>query len=199
MINKGGEEHLSYIKNQEKFDSYSLPNLYNISKAHEAQVKEIVDDTDKTNFGGTLALISETNINEASYDVKDDENEEGLIMNYNDDVVAYYSNNNNKKIYKKPIKGNFKSNTFKKVAQTSNLVIEKKKDGNATEQKVEKKLAGDSRYDFNYCNGKNHLARDCMFKKKEEKQVKVKDEAYYDMKIEELGAKSKNISLLAKG
>lgn len=64
--------------------------------------------------------------------------------------------------------------------------IENKKDGNLSEKKVENKLVGNSGYDCTYCNGKNHLARDCMLKKKEEKQKKVKDEAYYALKIKEL-------------
>lgn len=38
-----------------------------------------------------------------------------------------------------------------------------------------------------------------MLKKKEEKQDKVKDEAYYTLKIKELRAKSKNLSLVEKG
>lgn len=37
-----------------------------------------------------------------------------------------------------------------------------------------------------------------MLKKKEEKQDKVKDEAYYAMKIQELRAKSKNLSLVVR-
>lgn len=61
------------IKNQENFDSYSLSNLYNILKAHEAKVKYIADEKDKSSFGGRLALVSKTNINEACSDVKDGE------------------------------------------------------------------------------------------------------------------------------
>ena len=37
-----------------------------------------------------------------------------------------------------------------------------------------------------------------MLKKQEEKKEKVKDEAYYAMKIEELWAKPQNLSLVAK-
>ena len=37
-----------------------------------------------------------------------------------------------------------------------------------------------------------------MLKKKEEKRDKIKDEAYYALKIEELMKKSKNLSLVVK-
>lgn len=70
-------------------------------KAHEAKVKEIVDEKDKASFGGPFALVSKTNVNEASSDVEDSENEKGLIVNSNNEVVTYYSNNNVKKFYKK--------------------------------------------------------------------------------------------------
>lgn len=66
------------------------------------------------------------------------------------------------------------------------------------EKKVEKKLTGDSSYDCNYCNGKIPFNKGFHVKKKEEKQEKVKDGAYYDMKIKDLKAKSKNLSLVEK-
>lgn len=78
------------IKTQENFDSYFLSNLYNILKSHEVEVKEIAEEKDKVSFGGPLALVSY---------VKDDENEEGLIVNSDDEAVPYYSNNNVKNFY----------------------------------------------------------------------------------------------------
>ena len=45
-----------------------------------------------------------------------------------------------------------------------------KNDDNVKEFKVEKKLKGDSGVDFHYCNGANHMASDCMLRKKEEKK-----------------------------
>ena len=155
------------IKTQENFNSYSLSNLYNILKAHEVEVKETADENDKTSFGGPLALISKTNVKDACSDDVDGKSEEGVIVNSDDEAVAYYSNNNVKKVYKKSIKGNFKNNSFKKVASTSNHGVQNKKDESSGEKKSEKKLVGDSGYDCNYCNGKNHLARDCMLKKEE--------------------------------
>lgn len=38
-----------------------------------------------------------------------------------------------------------------------------------------------------------------MLRKKEEKKEKVKDEAYYSMKLEELRTKSENLSLMVRG
>lgn len=45
------------IRAQENFDTYSFSNLNNILKAHEYEVKEIADETNNLNFGGTLALV----------------------------------------------------------------------------------------------------------------------------------------------
>ena len=47
-------------------------------------------------------------------------------------------------------------------------------------------MVGDSGYDCNYCNGKNHLAKDCVLRMKKEKEERVKDEAYYVNKIADL-------------
>ena len=57
------------------------------------------------------------------------------------------------------------------------------------EEEKEKKLVGDSGYDCHYCNGKNHLAKDCVLRRKHEKEETVKDEAYYTQKIANLKIK----------
>lgn len=66
------------------------------------------------------------------------------------------------------------------------------------ENKVEKNLTGDSGYDCKYFNGKNQLARHYMLKKQEDNKEKVKDKAYYSMKIEYIWAKSNNFSLVSR-
>lgn len=85
------------IKTQESFHSYYLINLYKIFNAHEAKVKEITDEKDKENSGSPLVLVSKININKARTDVEDDDNEEGLIVNFDDEAISYYFNNNIKK------------------------------------------------------------------------------------------------------
>ena len=60
-------------------------------------------------------------------------------------------------------------------------------------------MKGDYGIDCHYCNGANHLANECMLRKKEEKKNKVKDEAYHMERLEEVRAKAKGISLVAKG
>ena len=60
-------------------------------------------------------------------------------------------------------------------------------------------MNGDSGIDCHYCNGANHLANDCMLRKKEEKKNKVKDEVYYSEKLEEVRVKAKGMPLVAKG
>lgn len=57
------------------------------------------------------------------------------------------------------------------------------------------KLLGDSRFDFNYYNGKNHFSKECMLKNR---QVK-KNETYYVEKlkqIKELKENTKYMSLI---
>ncbi|XP_052620892.1 uncharacterized protein LOC111877473 [Lactuca sativa] len=58
------------------------------------------------------------------------------------------------------------------------------------DEKKEKKLLGDSRYDCNYCDGKNHFAKECMLRKQNVKSVKENDKVYYVQKIEELRKKN---------
>ncbi|XP_042751473.1 uncharacterized protein LOC111903530 [Lactuca sativa] len=188
------------IKTQENFETHSLSNLYNILKAHESEAKEIAQENSKLSFGVPLALVSKTTGKEVCSDGEADETEESHLMNYDDEVVDCYSNNMVRKFYKKRIGGNFNNRSVKKslsnfgVAQKSVKTAEEKKE----EKKIKKRLKQDSGYNCNYCNRHNHLTRDCMLKKQEEKNEKVKEEAYYAMKIEELQEKSKNLSMVAK-
>lgn len=57
------------IKTHQNFDTYLLSNLY-ILKAHESEIKEIVEEN-KMNFGGLMDLVSNT----AAKDVDSDEEE----------------------------------------------------------------------------------------------------------------------------
>ena len=57
-----------------------------------------------------------------------------------------------------------------RIQQKTVEKVEEKKE----EKKVEKKVTRDSGYNCIYCNGKNHVAIDCILKKKEEKKEKVK-------------------------
>lgn len=47
------------------------------------------------------------------------------------------------------------------------------------EEKKDKNLMEDSGYDCNYCHGKNHLAKECMLRRLNEKKEGEDDEAYY--------------------
>ena len=42
------------------------------------------------------------------------------------------------------------------------------------EEKKENKLTGDSGYDCNYCHGENHLAKECMLRRLNEKKERKK-------------------------
>ena len=67
------------------------------------------------------------------------------------------------------MKGNSNINSFQKIASTSNSGFKNNDDENSGEKWLEKNLVSDFGYNCNYYNGKIHLARDCMLKKKDEK------------------------------
>lgn len=48
------------ITTQESFDTYWLLNLYNILKARDYEVKEIVEENNKMKFGGPTDLVLKT-------------------------------------------------------------------------------------------------------------------------------------------
>ena len=55
----------------------------------------------------------------------------------------------------------------------------------------EKKVAGDSGYDCNYSHDKNHLAKDCMLWRLNEKKEGEDDEVYHLRNLEEIERKKK--------
>ncbi|XP_023771670.1 uncharacterized protein LOC111920326 [Lactuca sativa] len=154
------------IKNQQSFDNSSLNDVYNQLKTHESEEFEIMEEAKQ-----------------------------------NDEAVAFYLNNRVKKFLKRPfntkgkkseMKGNF---TKSGVAEKKKFEKPEKNDDKVKEFKSEKKLKGDSGVDCHYRNGVNHFAIDCMLQKKEEKKNRVKDEAYYAEKVEEVCEKAKGLSL----
>ena len=48
---------------------------------------------------------------------------------------------------------------------------------------------GDSGYECNYCHEKNHLAKECMLRRLNEKKEGEDDETYYMRKLEEIKTK----------
>ena len=57
---------------------------------------------------------------------------------------------------------------------------------------MESKLVGDLGYDYNYCHGKNYLAKECMLRRLNEKKEGEDDEAYFMRKLEEIRRKKTN-------
>ncbi|XP_052627452.1 uncharacterized protein LOC128134082 [Lactuca sativa] len=170
-------------------------------KTHESEVSEIADES-KMSLGGPLALVSK--VSEVEATEKENSDEEGFLLNSDDEAVAFYSNNRVKKFFKKPFNPKGKKNELKgnstKSGEEEKKKFEKseKKDEKMKEFKGEKKLKGDYGIDCHYCNGSNHFAVDCMLRKKEEKKNKNKDEAYYVEKLEEVHEKAKSLSLVAR-
>ncbi|XP_023737287.1 uncharacterized protein LOC111885248 [Lactuca sativa] len=180
------------MKTQQNFDFFTLNDHYNLLKAHKNEVNEVAEES-KINLGGPLALVSKVlgRVGGMEATEKESSEDEGLIVNSDDEAVAFYFNNRVKKFYKNPFNGKLK------VGEMRGSNTRKVSD----EKKFEKKevKAEDSGVDCHYCHGANHMVNDYMLKKKEEKMNRVKDEAYYSKNLEELRAKSKGMLLVARG
>lgn len=159
------------VKGHEQFDAYSIYEQYGVLKSHEDDVTEVV----KTTPGGINALLSKSEkkvkfaspVQSSESENSDDEAEEIALMV-----------NAQKKYYKNKYNPGSKFNKFAKY----NANPEKKREevGGSDEKK---ELTGDCGYDCNYCNGKNHLAKDCMLKRKKDRENVTKDEEYYVEKL----------------
>ena len=160
------------VKGHEQFDSYTIYKVYGVLKTHEDDVVEV----EKTTPGGINALLSRSEkkvkfsspVLSSESEDSDDEAEEKALMAYAQ-----------KKYYKNKYNSGSKFNKFAKNFANP----EKKKKEDADSSEVKKELTEDSGYDCHFCNGKNHLAKDCMLKKKKEKENVTKDEAYYVEKL----------------
>ncbi|KAI3496719.1 hypothetical protein L1887_39092 [Cichorium endivia] len=174
------------VRSHEKINSYSLEELYNSLKSYEY---DVLDEAGDPPNAGTLAFVSKTESDDVTE--ADDEGEE----DEESDTKALYSNNN-KNFQKRPRnKTNFNRNS--NIGKQPTKSAEYSKPKSETTPRPEKKLLGDSGYDCNYCYGNNNLAKDCMLKKANEKKERVKDEAYYTKKLEEVRAKTQSLSLIA--
>ena len=132
-------------------------------------------------MGGPLTLVSNVSGKkpDVEYDDDDGSDNEGFVMNLDDEVVAYYSNNKVNKFFKKPFNLKFKGSDFKGNSSGKNVrdktKTEKKKENKSEVEKLEKKLKGNSGFNFQYCNGVNHMVADGRGMKKEDKKERVKD------------------------
>jgi len=164
-------------------------------KSHENEVNEIAEEA-IASLGGPLALVSK--VSERENEKSKSDEEEGFLMNSDDEAVAFYSNNRVKKFFKKPFNPKNNSSDSKGSFENKNRVDEKKKevktDSKSEMGQMKKMLKGDTGINCHYCYGANHLAVDCLLRKKEEKKNKTKDEAYYTEKLEEVKKKAKNLS-----
>lgn len=77
------------INTQQSFDNYSLGDLYNVLKAHESEIYEIAKEG-KLSLGGPLALVLKVSGKETEVESTnvDGFNDEGFVMNSDDEVVA---------------------------------------------------------------------------------------------------------------
>ena len=82
------------VKNQQSFDTSTLNDLYNQLKSHENKVNEIAEEA-IASLGGPLALVSK--VSERENEKSKSDEEEGFLINSDDEVVAFYSNNRVKK------------------------------------------------------------------------------------------------------
>ncbi|XP_023742160.1 uncharacterized protein LOC111890233 [Lactuca sativa] len=188
------------VKTQSSFDTSSLNKLYNLLKTHEGEVNEMAEES-KLILGGPLALVSK--VTEKESIEKDNSYEEGFLMNLDNEAVAFYSKNRVKKFFKKPFNPKMKQGDAKGSFVNKSAGEEKKKfeknEAKTDESKAETKIKGDSGIDCHYCHGVNRMASDCMLRKKDVKKNKVKDKDYYEERLEEVRAKAKGMSLVARG
>ena len=120
----------------------------------------------KQSLGGPLALVSK--VSEVAFAEKENSDEEGYLMNPDDEAIAFYSNNHVKKFFKKTFNSKGKQSEMKGNLTKSSMEEKKKfekpekNDDKVKDLKAEKKLKGDYGVDCHYCNGVNHFAIDCM-------------------------------------
>lgn len=148
-------------KDTKSFNNFSLNDLYNVLKAHETEVNEIAEES-KISLGGPLYLVSKVVGRDLEKETVEKEisKDEGLIVNSDDEAIAFYSNNRVKKFFKKPFNVKSRASDTKGSFVGKSVSEEKKVKKNevkSEETNLEKKLKGDSIFDFNYCNGANHM------------------------------------------
>ena len=170
---------VSTVKAHEQFKSYTLVKLVEVLRSHEDEVTKNVKIVYRME---SLALHAKGK-KVAEEDYESDLSECDLTKEEYDLLVS-----NPKKLAKK----NF--GRFKKRNRMWNYISYKLKDesfkNSRKDEEKEKKFLGDSGYDYNYCHGKNHFAKECILRRLNEKKEAEKDEAYYLQKIEDLRKKS---------
>ncbi|KAI3510699.1 hypothetical protein L1887_17832 [Cichorium endivia] len=196
------------VKSYENIEKYKLAALYNLLKSHEP---DVVGRRTELAGCGPLALVSKDD------DETSDEDIVAYMVDDNGETVALYAANNRR--FKKPFFENNSGKPFIKTFNKPNFNSKPKpeiftpKDDNlkspapkpsenqtseSSKEKMEgKRISDDSGYDWNYCHGKNHFAKDCMLRKQNEKKPQVNDEAYYTRKMEEVRVKTKDLALVA--
>ena len=138
------------IKTQQSFDGYSLADLYNVPKAPESEINEIIEEG-KLSLGGLLDLMSKVTAKDSEIESGEQEDleEEGFLVNSEDEVVAYYLKNKVKRFFKYPFNPKYKNNNeFKGNSSTCKGAKveskEEKKEGKIVIEKKPLKLKGDS-------------------------------------------------------
>ena len=166
-----------------------MTEVLGILKVHEAELTK----ASKTSI--TLALVSKavkSNKKEKMVSLSDSEFE-GSDCEWTHEDKALMVSSPRKFFMKNYSKFNNNSKfDSKKSFGGGSSGYRKRNDGESekkSEEEKEKKLVGDLGYDCHYCNGKNHLAKDCVLRRKQENEEKVKDETYYVQKIANLKIK----------
>ena len=96
-------------------------------KARESEVNEIAEEK-RLSLGGPLALMSKVTSGEAGIEATENEGseDEGMIVNFDDEVVAFYSNNKVNKFFKKPFNLKSKTSESKGIFSGKSVREEKK-------------------------------------------------------------------------
>ena len=111
------------VKNHQSYNTSTLNDLYSQLRRHESEVNEMMEES-TLSLGGPLALVSKVSEKEVVGKV-DSDDEEGFIMNTDDEAIAFYSNNKVKKFFKKPFNPKLKISDEK--GTSVNKAIEKRR------------------------------------------------------------------------
>ena len=113
---------------------------------------------------GSLALVAKAK------KAIEEEGSESDISNCELSNEEYAFMGSNTKRFAKNNFGRNKNTNWQGIYNSEKVKDESINNPQMEEVKKEKKFMGDSNYDCNYCHGKNHLSKECMLKRMNEKK-----------------------------
>jgi len=155
------------LKGHERMSDYELSDIVGFLKNHETDVMNDLKDKGKLNslalVGKTKKLAISSSSEEASSQDENSSPSEHSDESSDEQMKALFTDKQKRFLKKKfdgQRSGGFRSSWYEKRGEKRDEKRGKRAEG----EKVEK-VSGDSGYDFHFCHGKNHFAKDCMLKR----------------------------------